>query len=59
MVNKFLDAVKDVLYEIGNFIVENASVIADALLGVGLAYAIYRGVTRALPIVRRIFSLGI
>jgi len=59
VIDNFLSAVKNVLYEIGDFIVNNASAIAEAMLGIGLAYAVYRGVTRVFPMIRRIFALGL
>jgi hypothetical protein len=52
VINNFLEAVKNVLYEIGNFIVQNASAIGTAIIGLGVAYGIYRAARRALPFLR-------
>ena len=56
VIDRFMEAVKQVLYGIGDFIVTNASAIAQAVVGLGLAYGIWRLATRALPIVRGIFG---
>lgn len=50
VINNFIEAVKAVLNEIGNFLVQNASAIASAVIGLGVAYGIYRMARRALPL---------
>lgn len=55
VINNFMEAVKHVLYEIGSFIVNNATAIADALIGIGLAYGIARMAVR-LPFIREIIG---
>jgi len=56
VINQFITAVQNVLYEVGKFIVDNAAVIAQAMLGIGLAVAIYRLAGRAVPWVRSLFA---
>lgn len=51
VIDSFMSAIKNVLYEIGNFISTNATAIAEAVIGVGIAYGIARLLLR-MPMVR-------
>ena len=55
VIASFLDGLKSMLYEFGQFLVTNASAIAQAILGIGLAVGIGYAVYRAMPFVRRLF----
>ena len=55
IVNKLLEGLQSFLYEVGNFIATNASAIASAVLGIGLAVGIGTAVVRFVrPLVGRV-----
>jgi len=49
VVNNFIGAIQSVLSEIGNFIKNNATTIADVVMGIGLAYGVYNLAKRVFP----------
>ncbi len=54
VISSFLDGLKSMLYEFGQFLVQNAAAIAQAILGIGLAVGIGYAIYRAIPWVRRL-----
>jgi hypothetical protein len=55
--NALIEAVKEVLNSIANFVKDNAKVVAEAVVGVGLAYGVYKLVARMFPQIRTVFGL--
>jgi len=55
VVNSFLGAVQSVLKAIGDWITNNATALATAIIGIGVAYGIVRMAMR-LPLVREFFG---
>jgi len=55
--NALINATKQVLNSIANFINQNAPVIAEAVVGIGLAYGVYKLVSRMFPQIRTVFGL--
>lgn len=55
--NALIEAVKQVLNSIANFVKNNAPVIAEAVMGIGLAYGVYKLVARMFPQIRTVFGL--
>jgi len=53
VINAFLGAVQNVLYEVGNFLSTNAAAIATAVIGLGVAFGIYSMAKRAIPFLSR------
>jgi len=53
VINSVLTAVTSVLEGVANAIAQNAGLIATALIGIGIAYALYRA---ALPLMRNLLT---
>ena len=46
VINNFITAVQNILSEIGSVLAQNATVIADVLIGIGIVYFIIRNIDR-------------
>jgi hypothetical protein len=57
IVNALIESAKEVLNSIANFVKDNAKVVAEAVIGVGLAYGVYKLVGRMFPQLRTVFGL--
>lgn len=57
IVNALIESIKEVLHSIANFVKENARAVAEVVIGVGLAYGVYRLVARMFPQIRTVFGL--
>jgi hypothetical protein len=55
VINKFLEALQGILYQIGNFLSTNAEAIATAMIGIALAVGLYAAITR-IPLIRSMFA---
>lgn len=55
VVNEFIQGLESILYYIGQFIVNNASTIAEILVGIGILYFVVRYIGR-LGFVRNLLS---
>ena len=55
IINAIISTVKEVLYQVASFIKENAVTIAEAMVGIAIAYFVYRKARRMLPVVSGFF----
>ncbi|OYT55249.1 MAG: hypothetical protein B6U76_06575 [Desulfurococcales archaeon ex4484_217_2] len=56
IINAIINTVKEVLYQVASVLMENASVLASAVVGLGIAFMVYRYAKRGLPVIGRLFS---
>ncbi len=57
VVNNFISAIQTVLNEIGAFIKDHAGIIADVVMGIGLAYGVYQLAKRVFPGLGRVLGV--
>lgn len=57
IINAIVDTVKEVLYQVASVVKENAVAIAGAVVGLGIAYAVYRYARRGMPFLGRFFPI--
>ncbi|MEM4958733.1 MAG: hypothetical protein QXX12_02535 [Nanopusillaceae archaeon] len=56
VINAFISAIQNILYQLATFLKDNAGLIATASVGIGLAIAIVRNLDR-IPFVRSVLRL--
>jgi len=56
VVNSLQNALIGVLKGIADQLAQNATIIASVVVGVGIAYAMYRAASRLVPLVGQIFG---
>jgi len=56
IINAIIATVQEVIYQVASVLKENATVLASAVVGLGIAFMVYRYARRGLPIIGKLLS---